>query len=125
VLGLSVSKAARDAGISRTTWIAVEAGSRETQSYNYAPIERVLRWEPGSIEAVLAGGEATPVVVQGTARADLGLVAAARGVVDDARRDGPEAILAGIAEILSSRFGPAAKVAMIEDVMHRERAPSR
>jgi transcriptional regulator with XRE-family HTH domain len=59
MLGLSVSRAARDARIGRATWTAVEEASRETEPYNYGPIERVLDWAAGSIEAILAGGEPT------------------------------------------------------------------
>jgi transcriptional regulator with XRE-family HTH domain len=56
-LGLSVSRAARAAGINRATWTAVEDGSRETEPYNFGPIERVLGWTDRSIDNVLAGGE--------------------------------------------------------------------
>jgi transcriptional regulator with XRE-family HTH domain len=56
-LGLSVSKAARDAGISRTTWISIEEASRDTHAHTYRAIERVLEWPEGAIEAILAGGE--------------------------------------------------------------------
>jgi transcriptional regulator with XRE-family HTH domain len=55
-LGLSVSRAAADAGIHRTTWAGLETGMRETESYNYGPVERVLRWRAGSVESVLRGG---------------------------------------------------------------------
>jgi transcriptional regulator with XRE-family HTH domain len=65
-LGLSVSKAARAADVSRTTWIAVESGTRETQVYNYGSIERVLQWTSGSVEAVLKGGEPTSRTIEPT-----------------------------------------------------------
>jgi len=54
-----MTRAATLAKLSRPTWAALEDGSRETLSYNYSTIERVLRWESGSIDAILAGGEAT------------------------------------------------------------------
>jgi len=56
-LGLSLREAARRAGIMRPTWTGMEHGSRRTAAYNFAAIERALDWRPGSIEAVLAGGE--------------------------------------------------------------------
>lgn len=58
---LSVSSAARAAGVSRGTWIALEAGSRETETYNYAGVERALAWAPGSIDDILDGGDPIPL----------------------------------------------------------------
>lgn len=58
-ISLSVSGAARQAHIDRGTWTGVEKGTRETEEYNYASVERVLGWEPGSIDTVLAGGDPT------------------------------------------------------------------
>ncbi len=58
-LGLSVRAAARNAGIDRDTWADMESGSRILRDYNYASVERALRWKPGSVDAVLAGGQAT------------------------------------------------------------------
>lgn len=58
-LGISVSAAARAAGIHRATWTGLEAATKETERYIYGPIERVLRWEPGSIDAIVGGGEPT------------------------------------------------------------------
>ncbi|MFJ8687358.1 helix-turn-helix transcriptional regulator [Micromonospora wenchangensis] len=54
-LQLSVSAAARAAGINRNTWSAVERGERETEDYTFGAIERALRWRPGSITAMLHG----------------------------------------------------------------------
>ncbi|MER7167278.1 helix-turn-helix transcriptional regulator [Micromonospora sp. NPDC000207] len=59
-LGLSQNDAADMAGVSRGTWANVEADARKTQPHNYAGIEQVLQWEPGSIRLVNDGGE--PVV---------------------------------------------------------------
>jgi transcriptional regulator with XRE-family HTH domain len=56
-LGLSIREAARRAGVMRPTWTGLEEGSRRTADYNFAAMERTLRWSTGSIEAVLAGGE--------------------------------------------------------------------
>lgn len=58
-LSLSISGAARAAGIDRGTWTAAERGTRQTEEYMYAGIERVLRWAPGSIDDIMAGGEPT------------------------------------------------------------------
>lgn len=54
-LGLSISAAARRAGINRATWTAVEEATRDTEVYNYGLIEKVLGWTPGSIDKVLNG----------------------------------------------------------------------
>lgn len=59
-LGLSGAAAARAAGIDRATWSSAENGIRRTAEHNYAGIERALRWQPGSISAILDGGEPTP-----------------------------------------------------------------
>ncbi|MBM0277224.1 helix-turn-helix domain-containing protein [Micromonospora tarensis] len=56
-LGLSGAAAARAAGIDRATWTSAENGTRRTAEHNYAGIERALQWKPGSIRAVLGGGE--------------------------------------------------------------------
>lgn len=58
-LGLSIARAARDAGINRATWTAIEDASRDTETYNYGPVERVLGWASGSIDDILDGGEPT------------------------------------------------------------------
>jgi transcriptional regulator with XRE-family HTH domain len=58
-LGQSINQAAVASGISRTTWTAVEAGTRDTEAYTYGRMERVLRWAAGSIDEILAGGQAT------------------------------------------------------------------
>lgn len=58
-LGLSVTKAAERAGISRNTWSSVESGTKDTEAYVLGSIEGALYWEPGSIDAILDGGEPT------------------------------------------------------------------
>lgn len=45
------------AGINRATWGALERGDRETEDYVFGGVERALKWAPGSVDAVLAGGE--------------------------------------------------------------------
>ncbi|MBM0235885.1 helix-turn-helix transcriptional regulator [Micromonospora sp. ATA32] len=54
-LRMSISTAARAAGINRNTWSAVERGERDTEDYTYGSIERALGWRPGSIAAILNG----------------------------------------------------------------------
>jgi hypothetical protein len=56
-LGLSLSAAAKIAGIDRGTWTATERATRQTEEYTYAGIERALQWVTGSVERILAGGE--------------------------------------------------------------------
>jgi transcriptional regulator with XRE-family HTH domain len=58
-LGLSVRAAAEAAQVDRNTWSSAENGTRRLAEYNYAGVERTLRWEPGSIDAILAGDEPT------------------------------------------------------------------
>lgn len=58
-VGLSIRAAATQAGIARGTWIALEEASRRTANTAYAAIEQTLGWTPGSIAAVLGGGEPT------------------------------------------------------------------
>lgn len=60
-LGISVRAAATQAGVARDTWIGLEEATRRTAETSYAAIEKTLQWETGSISAVLAGGEPTPV----------------------------------------------------------------
>ncbi|WP_157779110.1 helix-turn-helix domain-containing protein [Micromonospora sp. WMMA2032] len=60
-LGLSVRAAAQAAEMDRNTWSYIEDASRKTSEFKYAGIERALRWEPGSVVAILRGGEPTPV----------------------------------------------------------------
>jgi len=56
---LSVRAAADLAKIARGTWDSLEDGSRRTLNTAYAGIERALQWAPGSVEAILRGGEPT------------------------------------------------------------------
>lgn len=61
-LGLSVRSAADMGRVARGTWTALEEGTRRTADNNYAGVERALRWAPGSITAILAGGGPTIAV---------------------------------------------------------------
>jgi transcriptional regulator with XRE-family HTH domain len=60
-LGLSVRAAAQAAEMDRNTWSYLEDGTKKTAEFKYAGIERALQWEPGSVTAVLEGGEPTPI----------------------------------------------------------------
>lgn len=76
-LGISQSEAARRAtdlrhrlaatasddqrGVGRSTWINWENDRFVPEDFNFALIEGVLRWRPGSVAAVLDGGEPTPL----------------------------------------------------------------
>lgn len=59
-LGLSLSAAARAAGLDRATWTGMERGTRRTEEYNYASIKRALKWDTGSVDRILAGGGPVP-----------------------------------------------------------------
>lgn len=72
-LGLSVRAAADSGGMARGTWTAVEDGSRKTADSNYAGIERALQWAPGSVAAILAGGDPTVTPAVANARDSMTL----------------------------------------------------
>lgn len=69
-LGLSVTRAAEQTGISRTAWSAIENGEVEN-SYEstVAAVERTLRWERGTWAAIVHGGE--PVTVTAAPEPEL------------------------------------------------------
>lgn len=54
----------------RGTWSSAETAERRTAEYHYAGIETALQWAPGSIDAILAGGEPTALVAQSPALRD-------------------------------------------------------
>jgi len=60
-MGLSVNKAAQQAEIGRTTWIAIEKGSRDAEDYIYSKVAKVLGWTPEHLQAIRRG-EDTPTV---------------------------------------------------------------
>lgn len=57
-LGLSARAASTQAGINRATWAATETNANRLSRHLWAPVETVLRWQPGSIANILAGGGA-------------------------------------------------------------------
>jgi transcriptional regulator with XRE-family HTH domain len=57
-LGLTQRDAALAAGISDTTWLAVERGEK-TSERTLVGVERALRWAAGSAEAVMGGADPT------------------------------------------------------------------
>jgi hypothetical protein len=63
-LRLSKDGAAAKARISRITWRKVEDG-RAVRDTMYAAAEEALEWEPGSVAAILRGGEPTVVTDSG------------------------------------------------------------
>lgn len=62
--GLSVREAARLAGVDRDTWTGVENATRLTRDGKAALMEPVVGMGPGSFEAVLAGGDPTPIQME-------------------------------------------------------------
>lgn len=50
---------ARDAGIATETLRAIRHGDNEPSTLTKRGLESALRWEPGSIDSVLSGGEPT------------------------------------------------------------------
>lgn len=60
-LALSQSEAARQAGVRRGAWVSWEKQGVTPERHRHVLIERVLKWEPGSVEAILEGHEPRPV----------------------------------------------------------------
>lgn len=60
-LALSQSEAARQAGVRRGAWVSWEKQGVTPERHRHVLIERVLEWEPGSVEAILEGHEPRPV----------------------------------------------------------------
>jgi hypothetical protein len=58
--GISIDAAADSAGMSPVTWGRVEK-ALPVRALSYAGVEKVLGWAPGSVAAILAGGEPAPV----------------------------------------------------------------
>lgn len=54
-LRLSVSEAARRAGVHRVTWNSWESGKSEPGDYNHAAIEAVLQWQDGGMDRLKRG----------------------------------------------------------------------
>lgn len=63
-IALSQSEAARQAGVRRGAWVSWENQGVTPERHRYVLIERVLKWEPGSVEAVLEGGKPRPARVE-------------------------------------------------------------
>lgn len=61
-LGFTQRDAAAMADVSATTWNLLELGKQTSyRPLTLAAVERTMRWATGSIAAVLAGSEPTPV----------------------------------------------------------------
>lgn len=56
---MTIRAAAIASGLSDQTWKNVEQG-RKVSDRTLALVERTLGWEPGSVDAILAGGDPTP-----------------------------------------------------------------
>lgn len=92
-LGWSQPELARRAQRSARTIRLVEAGGRVSDE-TLEQIEAALRWAPGSIAAVLAGGEPTPDL-----DADLARIVAAWPTLDARGR----AVLVAVLEVLAAQ----------------------
>src|SRR5690554_5900860 len=57
--GLSINRARRLAGVTRVTWTRWEQGTLPYR-HHWPAIERTIGWRPGSVAAVLGGGDPTP-----------------------------------------------------------------
>jgi DNA-binding XRE family transcriptional regulator len=68
-LRLSERQAAADAGVARNTWASAEEGVKQLAEKSIAGIEAALRWAPGSIDRILAGGNPAPLPDQAPASA--------------------------------------------------------
>ncbi len=63
-LGLSARSASDAAGINRATWAAAESTRHRLGERLWAPVERALAWGPGSVAAILDGGQPTLAKVE-------------------------------------------------------------
>lgn len=68
-LGLSRAAAAKLAGVDPKTLQSLEQDTRWPHDTNRAKIERALRWAPGSLDAIRAGGEPTELQQPAAAQA--------------------------------------------------------
>lgn len=59
-LGLTQRGAAVKADVATQTWINVEQGEK-VRDRTLHRVDRAMKWEPGSAETVLGGGDATPL----------------------------------------------------------------
>lgn len=66
-LGLARLQAAQAAGMSKDTWLRVETGN-PVRALNYAKIDNVLEWEPGTCADIAAGARDTPQIREGGAQ---------------------------------------------------------
>lgn len=60
-LGFSKREAIRRSGLSSTTWLKVENDAEPIADSTWSGVEIALQWEPGSVAAVLDGGDETPM----------------------------------------------------------------
>lgn len=72
-LDIRLNAAYEAAGVAKSTWLNWEKDRNLPEEFNHQRIERVLRWAPGSVQAVLDGGEPVeidPSVIALPARED-------------------------------------------------------
>jgi lambda repressor-like predicted transcriptional regulator len=85
-LGLSIRGAATTAGLARNTWTTLENGTHRLTDRSYSTVEATLGWAPGSIAAILAGGDPAlrgtppPDPAAPAGRREIGPVTLAHGV---------------------------------------------
>lgn len=64
-LGITWQEVAREGGVKADTIRAARLGDAPIQQSTRAAIERGLRWRPGSVNTILAGGSAIPLDATG------------------------------------------------------------
>lgn len=67
-MGMSISEAARLAGVDRATWTGVERGTRQPEDFTLGRIEATLQWASGSIDAIRDGADPRSTVDDQAAR---------------------------------------------------------
>jgi len=60
-LGKRWVQIAREAGITTSALGGIRRGQYRPSPHTARALERALKWEPGSIDAILAGGDPTPM----------------------------------------------------------------
>lgn len=99
--GLSIDAAAEQAGMSPVTWGRVEKGET-VRALTYTAVEKILRWQHGSVDAILQGGQPSQL--------DAAADTTTQGQQYD---DTAVAILRVIATVLSSNLPDSMKVRLI------------
>lgn len=85
-LRLTWDEVAARAGINRETLRQIRIGSGEIRALSVTGIEDALEWERGSIDAILADGEPTPLETETPSQFDQDMTTA-HAVLDEIERD--------------------------------------